>query len=67
MVDDLIGTYCVCNNITYKEIQHIVHKHENIKTIKDLQQYCNCANKCSLCKPDIEKIIKHFTSTRELS
>jgi len=57
---ELTGTHCSCNNISYKEIIHLVDKHEDIKTIEDLQQYCSCADRCETCKPDIQKIIEFF-------
>ena len=57
---ELDNTHCTCNNISYKEIQYIVDRHKDIKDIKDLQWYCACANKCSSCKTDIQKIIDFF-------
>jgi len=56
----LTNTHCVCNKLSYKEIIHLVDKHEDIKTIKDLQQYCSCADRCNRCKLDIKKIIDFF-------
>ena len=61
---ELDGTHCVCNNVSFKEIIHLVDKHEDIKTIEDLQQYCHCADKCSYCESDVQKIIDHFKSIR---
>jgi len=51
---------CSCNNISYKEICHIVDKHDDVKSIDDLQQYCYCADKCNNCRSDIEEIIDLF-------
>lgn len=48
---------CTCNNITYREIIHLVDKHDDIKSIEDLQQYCHCADRCSRCYSDIKEII----------
>ena len=59
---ELDGTHCVCNKVSFKEIIHLVDKHEDIKTIEDLQQYCNCADRCELCKTDVKKIIDFFRS-----
>ena len=57
---EVINTHCGCNNISYKEIIHLVDKHEDIKTIKDLQQYCYCTDKCTQCQTDVQKIIDFF-------
>jgi len=57
---ELDNTRCVCNNISYKEIIHLVDKHEDINSIEGLQQYCNCADRCSKCSDDVQKIIDFF-------
>jgi bacterioferritin-associated ferredoxin len=53
-------THCTCNNISYREIIHIVDKHEDIKNINTLQQYCCCADRCNKCSTDVQKIIDFF-------
>jgi len=57
---ELTGTHCSCNNVSYKEIIHLVNKHEDIKSIESLQQYCSCVDRCELCKLDVQKIIDFF-------
>jgi len=57
---ELTDTHCTCNNISYREIIHLVDKHEDVKTVEQLQEYCSCANQCELCRPDIQKIIDYF-------
>jgi len=57
---ELTDTHCTCNNISFKEIVHIVDKHKDIESIESLQRYCTCANKCPVCINDIQKIIDFF-------
>ena len=56
----LTGSYCVCFNISYKEISLLVRNIKTIKSLKDVQNYFACGSKCELCCPDIQKIVDFY-------
>lgn len=56
----LLGSYCVCFNVTYKEISLLIRNIKTIKSIEDINQYFACCTKCKLCCGDIEKIIDFY-------
>lgn len=56
----LIGTYCVCYNISYNEIAILVRSMESIKTIDDLCLYIPVCRKCNRCREDVQKIIDFY-------
>jgi NAD(P)H-nitrite reductase large subunit len=60
MVDNLVGSYCVCNNVQYEHIINVVESNKDILNVEHVQNHVVCCTKCKLCKPDIEKIIQHF-------
>lgn len=57
----LIGTYCVCNNVLYEEIAVLVHNLK-IKDINNLKTFVHVCTRCKLCGPDIQKIIDFYKS-----
>ena len=60
LAKQLVGTYCICFNITYSEISSVVKNIKSINSIQDLNRYMVCCQKCTLCCPDIEKIINFY-------
>lgn len=56
----LIGSYCVCHNVTYNEIDRIVKNNQSITEISDIRNIIECANTCKLCVPDIQAIINYY-------
>lgn len=56
----LVGSYCVCFNVTYKEIGLFIKNNKNIKSLEEIQHYFACCTKCKLCCNDIQKIIDFY-------
>ena len=59
----LVGTYCVCYNVSYSEVCSLVRNMKSINTIEHLQNYICCAKDCKLCQPDLQKIINYYRKT----
>lgn len=50
-------TKCICYDTTFKEMKEIMEKND-LKTLRDLQQYIDVGLNCKLCVPYIEKMIE---------
>ena len=56
----LVGTYCVCHNISYNEVCLFLRNMKSIKDIDGLRNYFVISDKCKLCTPDIQKIVEFY-------
>ena len=56
--DQLVGSFCVCHNVGYDEIDALVCNAE-IKNIDKLKTMIVVCSNCERCKPDIQKIIDY--------
>ena len=45
---------CVCNGISEKKIKDVVH--DGCDDIRAFYQECGIANKCKICKKDVERV-----------
>jgi bacterioferritin-associated ferredoxin len=59
LINELIGSFCVCYNITYKEINDFILNNKNVKSVADVKHYFVCGLNCKKCIPDIQKIIDY--------
>ncbi len=55
---------CICNDISERKIKKTVIEHEEIHTIKDLQEYLPVCTNCQGCRTYLDTIIQQVDGGR---